>query len=267
MWQFTFFKQALRHLLWLAFALSLLVFSLGVSWQLSKSANFFYGFWYQSLQIDTTIKNNVIKNTQDKDDFPIDDAQLHYDKFADIVLAIHLQGEGLDRISYQNSSGEIRRLLTHSEVVHLQDVANLLDSVSQLWLSSLLLLLPLLVIYTRKLTFSNVKNKHHANRTLNEEVHSLITMPKGRHKLISICLLCLFIVLVLFLWGFTAVFYYLHTVVFPAEHQWFFYYKDSLMATIMKAPDIFSAIAAQLLAVALLIAISVDTFITRIQRS
>ena len=56
------FKHVMRHLLWLTFSLSLLTFTLGISWQLSKSANFFYGFWYQSLQIDSTIKKNVIKN-------------------------------------------------------------------------------------------------------------------------------------------------------------------------------------------------------------
>jgi hypothetical protein len=58
----------------------------------------------------------------------------------------------------------------------------------------------------------------------------------------------------------------LHTVVFPADHQWFFYYKDSLMASLMKAPDIFAAIAAQLLVVALLIAGGIDRFITHLQR-
>jgi len=36
----------------------------------------------------------------------------------------------------------------------------------------------------------------------------------------------------------------LHVAVFPPENQWFFYYQDSLMTTLMKAPDIFFAIGA-----------------------
>jgi uncharacterized membrane protein len=271
------FRQVMRQLLWLTFALSLLTFSLGMSWQLSKSANFFYGFWYQSLQIEATIKKNVVNNTQGKRDFPVEDTRLHQEKFADIVQAIHQQGAGLDRISYPNSAGHIRRLLTDSEVVHLQDVANLLDKVSQLWLSNLLLLLSLLVLYTRKQGFShsdasrgngiaNAKLAEGESSKVELVVASVTTVPKGKHKLIAVLLLCLFVVVVLSLWGFTSLFYYLHTIVFPADHQWFFYYRDSLMATIMKAPDIFSAIAAQLLIVALLLAVGVDAIVTRFQR-
>jgi len=50
-----------------------------------------------------------------------------------------------------------------------------------------------------------------------------------------------------------AVFYWAHTKIFPAGHQWFFYYEESLMTTLMKAPDIFAFIA--LLLVAVLIAL------------
>jgi uncharacterized membrane protein len=278
MLKLTLFRQVIRQLLWLTFVFSLLTFSLGVSWQLSKSVNFFYGFWYESLQIDTTIKKNVIKNTHGKRDFPVEDTRLHQEKFADIVQAIHQQGAGLDRISYPNSAGHIRRLLTDSEVVHLQDVANLLDKVHQLWLSNLLLLLSLLVIYTRKQVFShsdasrkneiaNAKSAESESSIFERVIASVTRLPTGKHKLAAVLLLCLFIVIVLFYWGFTSLFYYLHTVIFPADHQWFFYYKDSLMATIMKAPDIFSVIAAQLLTVALLIAVGIDAIVTRFQRS
>ncbi|WP_085297109.1 lipoprotein intramolecular transacylase Lit [Cognaticolwellia mytili] len=270
--------KIIKQLLWLLFALSLLTFSLGVSWQLSKSVNFFYGFWYQNLQIDATIKKNVVKNTYGKRDFPVENARLHQEKFSDIVQAIHRQGEGLDRISYLNSAGHIRRLLTDSEVVHLQDVANLLDKVSQLWLSNLLLLLFLLAIYTRKqlLSYSYVNRKSDISNTKLAKgepskfglvIALVTTLPTGKHKLIAVLLLCLVTVIVLSLWGFTSLFYYLHTVIFPADHQWFFYYKDSLMATIMKAPDIFSAIAGQLLIIALLLAAGIDAIVTRFQRS
>ena len=46
--------------------------------------------------------------------------------------------------------------------------------------------------------------------------------------------------------GGKAVFYQLHIWIFPANHQWFFYYQDSLMSTMMKAPDLFAYIAISL---------------------
>ena len=45
--------------------------------------------------------------------------------------------------------------------------------------------------------------------------------------------------------GPTRVFYTAHTLIFPAGHQWFFYYEESLMTMLMKAPDLFAAIAAE----------------------
>jgi len=43
----------------------------------------------------------------------------------------------------------------------------------------------------------------------------------------------------------------LHVLIFPADHQWFFYYQDSLMSTLMKAPDLFAGIAVQIVLLAL----------------
>ena len=49
------------------------------------------------------------------------------------------------------------------------------------------------------------------------------------------------------------VFYALHEWVFPSDHQWFFFYQDSLMSTMMKAPDFFGYVAAALVSLALII--------------
>ena len=92
-------------------------------------------------------------------------------------------------------------------------------------------------------------------------------MPTTKQKALTVLILLLAVLVLLASVGFTKVFYYLHTVVFPLDHQWFFYYKDSLMATLMKAPDIFAAIALQLLSVALVIAVIIDTVISRYQRN
>jgi len=240
-----------RQLVWCLFALVLLVFSLGISWQLSKTTDFLYSFWYQTLQIDEVISKNVLKNTHGKRDFPINDVKLHEKKFADIVQAIHQHGEGLAEISYLNHQAIVRTLLTKSEVQHLQDVANLLDTVAKLWWGNLVVLSGFILLYIR-----NAQQL---------KAESIKKMPTGKQKLISLmCFVVLFIAL-LGIWGFTQVFYYLHTVIFPGDHQWFFYYRDSLMATLMKAPDIFAAIAGQLLLVGLLLAGAIDTALSRYQ--
>jgi hypothetical protein len=45
----------------------------------------------------------------------------------------------------------------------------------------------------------------------------------------------------------------MHILVFPDDHQWFFYYQDSLMSTLMKAPDLFAGIAIQIVLVGLVL--------------
>lgn len=244
-----------RQVIWCVFALILLTFSLGISWQISKTTNFLYSFWYQTLHIDEVIKKNVPKNTHGKRDFPVDDFQLHEKMFAEIVDSIHQQGNQqsntLSKISYFNHQSISKALLTKSEVVHLQDVANLLSSVEKLWWVNLLMLMGMIFFYCRK------------EQTIS--VNSIREMPTGKQKIISLLSFIILLVAILSIWGFTEVFYYLHTVVFPENHQWFFYYRDSLMATLMKAPDIFSAIAAQLLLVALFLTWGVDAILRRYQ--
>jgi hypothetical protein len=55
------------------------------------------------------------------------------------------------------------------------------------------------------------------------------------------------------IWGAKAIFYQMHILVFPDDHQWFFYYQDSLMSTLMKAPDLFAGIAIQIVLVGLVL--------------
>ena len=58
---------------------------------------------------------------------------------------------------------------------------------------------------------------------------------------------------IVFLVGPTKIFYAGHELIFPDNHQWFFYYEDSLMSTMMKAPDLFGPIACELAVVTFLI--------------
>jgi hypothetical protein len=68
-------------------------------------------------------------------------------------------------------------------------------------------------------------------------------MPAAKPLLIwTLTPLAALMVTVLLL-GPNKVFYRLHPLVFPPAHQWFFYYQDSLMSTMMQAPDLFGYIA------------------------
>ncbi|SEL26713.1 Protein of unknown function [Colwellia chukchiensis] len=252
-----------QQALWLLFACSMLIFALGISWQINKHANFLYGYWYQVLAIETVVSKHVPVNSQGKKDFPVNNANLAEKMFADIVTAIHQSGRGLAEISYRNDKGLTGKFLTNSEVIHLQDVANLIDGLTSLWRFNLLILVLLLTAYIKTAIASNIKNSGNDNQAIN----SLWRMPSGKQKFVTLLVVVALITIILMTWGFTQVFYYLHTVVFPEQHQWFFYYQDSLMAAIMKAPDIFAVIAAQLLMVGMVLILALDFAVSRWQKS
>ena len=142
-------KRSLATLLWLCTCLFLLVLSLGLSWQVNKSANFFYEFWYSKLNIEQTIKTYVPQNTQGKRDFAITNTQQHFKSFNEIVYEINNNGKGLAKLSYQNNDKEQKLLLTTAEIVHLQDVSDLVNTLRSVSIINLLLLLIVIVIVLR----------------------------------------------------------------------------------------------------------------------
>lgn len=217
-------NRGLATVLWLCCCLFILIFSLGLSWQANKSVNFFYGFWYSQLNIEQTIKTYVPQNTQGKKDFVNTDTQQHQQSFNQIVYEIHNSGKGLSKLSYLNKNNQNRILLTKSEVIHLQDVSELINRLRSVSAINLLLLLVIVAgVY-------QVKQPE----------------PCNKDKYIAVIIPSVLLITVLSLFGFTEVFYYLHTLVFPDNHQWFFYYQESLMSSLMKAPDLFAAIAVSL---------------------
>ncbi|PCI44447.1 MAG: hypothetical protein COB51_10150 [Moraxellaceae bacterium] len=123
-------------------------------------------------------------------------------------------------------------LLREPEVVHLQDVARLVGLIKPVGGGSLLIGLCCLAgLYFRKSTFPPIK--------------VLFVYGGGFFMLLA---------LIGMIWGPTALFYQLHRWVFPDGHQWFFYYQESLMSTMMMAPDMFGYIAVCLAAVSTLLA-------------
>ena len=72
-------------------------------------------------------------------------------------------------------------------------------------------------------------------------------LTRGRGQALIAAALAVIITIVFLIFGAKAIFYQMHVLIFPPDHQWFFYYQDSLMSTMMKAPDLFAGIALQIL--------------------
>ena len=89
-------------------------------------------------------------------------------------------------------------------------------------------------------------------------------MPSFRSILLTAIIVLLAIAAIIFLIGPHKVFYQLHVWVFPVEHKWFFFYEESLMSTMMKAPDLFAYIAILLVVLALPIFIVMMWLIQRV---
>lgn len=185
--------------------------------------NFGYAFWYQQLGIEAHIAKFAPQNRQGKTGFETTDYETRYELFAGISHAVNNGGEGLRTLSYTGGDGASPQLLlTDPEAVHLEDVANLIDLLVPIGWVALGLLIAL---------------------TLLAKVINL-TLPGIGKSLLTLLVIAVICGLVIVAVGPHEVFKAMHEMVFPDEHQWFFYYQDSLMTTLMKAPDIFFAIGA-----------------------
>ncbi len=213
-----------RFLFWpLFFTCQLIALAL-VSWHLLAQFHFTYPLGYKLLDLDRHIAEFAPLNHY-KDDFEFSTPEDHWRIFGEISDAVQASGKGLREISYRLKNGETTALMHEAEIIHLQDVANLIDVFYVTGSLCLLVWIGLLFLaYQLKLALPPVKK-------------ILLGFLSG-FAIIGIIVLII---------GPTAVFYWLHVQVFPDGHQWFFYYQDSLMTTLMKAPDIFAFIAALLI--------------------
>lgn len=221
-------KQLQHFLLWpLFFTCQLIALAL-VSWHLLAQFHFAYPAGYTLLNLDQHIAEYAPQNRY-KQQFESTTPADHWRLFGEITDAVQNSGKGLGDIRYPLPSGQTTPLMHEAEVVHLQDVANLIDVFYATGVSCLFMWLGLIALtYWQRLV-----------------------PPASKYILLGFLAATLVIALAIVLIGPTAVFYWLHVQVFPEGHQWFFYYEESLMTTLMKAPDIFAFIA--LLLVALLI--------------
>ncbi len=199
------------------------------AWQSLSALDFAYPYLYDFLDIGALIQTFAPLNVY-KFGFEQTDQAQHSVLFSQIVTAINQGGEGLAQIVYYDAQGQvIDTLLRRPEIIHLQDVANLLDWLRVSEYYAMGVLVGMLVFFKwRGIPFQSLSK-------------TLLGVGGG-----------IFLVVILIMaYGAEAIFYQLHVLVFPENNQWFFYYQESLMTTLMKAPDIFAAIAVLLLAFAL----------------
>jgi len=194
-----------------------------ISWKLLHQSNFIYSFWYTNLDIESHIAKFAPQNRMGKSGFERTDYEQRVDLFRAIGDAVNNSGEGLRTLSYQaHPNAAAQTFLTDAEATHLEDVANLIDKLEPMgWAAAGLLVLLIITAVMFK-----------------------VPLPGLGVSLVTLLILSLVLALVIILVGPQEVFQFLHEAVFPEENEWFFYYQDSLMTTLMKAPDIFYAIGA-----------------------
>ncbi len=195
-----------------------LISTLWLTWYLLAQIDFSYPIWYDWLSIDQLIQD-VGPENQYKLGLEACSAQEHATLFSQIVDAIHTsEGKGLEHIRYCNAQGQL--LLREPEIIHLQDVAHLLKVFKWVGILATVFWIALAI---------GLRHQR--------------LIPQGKQLGVGLAAIFGILALVLILFGPVDVFYALHDWVFPEGHQWFFYYQESLMTTLMKAPDLFGAIA------------------------
>ncbi len=203
----------------LFFTCQLLALAL-LSWHLMAQFNFAYPVGYQLLGLGENISQFAPVNRY-KRDFEFTSPEEHWRLFGEISDSIQSGGKGLAKISYTLKNGRSTALMHEAEIVHLQDVANLVDGFYRTGLLAWLLWGVLIFIAYRR----------------------RVRLPAVKKMLLGLLMGVVAVAVIIFSLGPEAVFYWLHVQVFPDGHQWFFYYDESLMTTLMKAPDIFAFIA------------------------
>jgi hypothetical protein len=195
--------------------------ALWLGWLLLASVSFLYPVAYDGLGIGTTLHTYVPQNRFGKQDYPVNDVAQHVQHFAAISHAIHVQGAGLAELAYHDAQGKVLGLLlTKDEVLHLQDVAHLVGAGMVVGAVMALLWLVWLGLMARR-------GWH---------------LPSVAELLGGSAVVLLSLGALLWVTGFQQVFYALHRWIFPADHAWFFYYQDSLMSSLMQAPNLFAVI-------------------------
>lgn len=204
--------------------------SLFSAWQVWAATDFGFAWLYDVVGIDANVNEYGPQNRYKKD-FAQTTREERLRLFSVVAKEINSGGQGLAEIEYHRPDGAvIDTFLRPPEVMHLRDVARMVEV---LRLASYCSLAVMLIGIALAWWFAT-------------------GFPAAAWVWLTTVLLCAAGAVGISWYGAERLFYQWHTLVFPAGHQWFFYYQDSLMTTLMRAPIIFGYIAALLLATTLL---------------
>lgn len=219
------------NLLWLLFLLLTFLVTLPITWVAMSKVDFFYSSLHDAIGIDEHIQRFAPSNRFNKLEFEKTSKQQRVELFHQVGLAIHNNGKGLESLSYLRKSTNQRVLLfTEAEVTHLKDVATLLNKLKPVIFALMFTWLMLLAwILLKRIKLPSLKRFVVLAVILNFGFFSVLLL------------------------GPETVFNQLHIWAFPDNHQWFFYYEDSLMSTMMKAPYLFGYISAIWLVLSMLL--------------
>ena len=190
-----------------------------MSWQILSQANFLYGQIYDHNDLENHINEFAALNRNGKESFALTDKTERVQIFNDIAREINTGGEGLAAISFV-STGEatIMPFLIETERDHLQDVANLVTSLKPIGA----------ILASALIAFYGFCWYYKVSR------YQYFWRPSGiLVSLFQIATLAVVSVAFTFSLGAQKTFYLLHEWAFSDKAQWFFYFEDSLMTTLM----------------------------------
>ena len=224
-------KSLLRAIGNWGLTLSLLITCVYVSWQILSQVNFLYSSIYQHNKLEAHINEFAPLNRNDKESFARTTNEERIRVFNDIAYEINSDGEGLSKISYTYPGSEAPTIfLIDEEKDHLLDVANLVAKLKPIGAA----VATLLIIFYGVCWYYKVSQYRYLWRPAGV-ISSLI-------KILSITALLVGVTYVI---GPQKTFYLLHEWAFSDKAQWYFYFEDSLMTTLM--PEVVFANIAVLL--------------------
>lgn len=239
-----------------------LLLSLYVAWMANAQLGYGYSWLYQIYGIESHIAEYAPQN-RFREGFESTSAEDHKRIFQQIVDSVHgsvgASGKALLAIKY-SVNGEMFSVLHKAEIIHLQDVAVLIQRIHLLAAACLFFFI---LFFNWHYRSEILYKKRKTPRIKQQNVNKAVASLKG---VFSVFLVLVLTIVILFLSvGAKDIFYQMHVWIFPDKHQWFFYYQDSLMSTLMKAPDLFGGIALQILLLGIIIFVTVMFFFSRSQ--
>jgi len=230
------YKILKNYSLWFVLFPCLLLVSFYLSWTSLSYKGFMYDVLYDNTKLATFIDLYAPHNRYKKG-FELTDREERIRLFETILNNIDISAyqvdtkkpqesmnqveESLMSIQYHSPQGKaIDYLLRDSEVEHLVFVSQLIGQLKKI--SGFALMLATILLF-----FIFIKS---------------IPLPKLSSLLISYAIMLVSILLAIAVIGPLNIFVYLHESFFDG-HQWFFYYQESLMTTLMMAPDLFAYFA------------------------